>query len=99
MKIGSIHSASFRPYGKIVEGYDFSEFLEVLRGTTCPKDTVLDVPSDLELEGLPVAKELADRFYGGMPIQIGYCNGCNCYCATAPAWPGLLIPPSPPRRV
>lgn len=77
MKIESIHSASFRPYGKIVEGYDFSEFLEVLRGTACPKDTVLYVPSDLELEVLPVAKELADRFYGGMPIQIGYCNGCN----------------------
>ncbi len=77
MKIESIHSVSFRPYGKIVEGYDFSEFLEVLRGTACPKDTVLYVPSDLELEGLPVAKELADRFYGGMPIQIGYCSGYN----------------------
>ena len=77
MKIESIHSVSFRPYGKIVEGYDFSEFLEVLRGTACPKDTVLYVPSDLKLEGLPVAKELADRFYGGMPVQIGYCSGCN----------------------
>ena len=77
MKIESIHSVSFRPYGKIVEGYDFSEFLEVLRGTACPEDTVLYVPSAPELERLPAAKELADRFYGGMPIQIGYCNGCN----------------------
>lgn len=77
MKIESIHSVSFRPYGKIVEGYDFSEFLEVLRGTVCPKDTVLYVSSAPELERLPAAKELADRFYGGMPIQIGYCSGCN----------------------
>ena len=77
MKMESVHSPAFRPYGKIVEGYDFAEFLEVLKETPCPEDAVLYVPSDSKLEKLSAAKELAERFYGGMPIQIGYCNGRN----------------------
>lgn len=77
MNIESIHSPAFRPYGKIVDGYEFSEFLEILRRTPVPEDTVLYVPSDPELEDLPAGKELASRFYGGMPIQIGYCSGHN----------------------
>lgn len=77
MKIESIDSPAFRPYGKVVGGYDFKEFLEILRQTPVPEGAVVYVPSDSELEGLPVAKELADRFYGGMPIQVGYCNGHN----------------------
>ena len=29
------------------------------------------------MEALPVAKELQDKGYGGLPIEIGYCNGHN----------------------
>ena len=35
------------------------------------------VPSVDELEALDVAKELQNRAFGGLPIQIGYCNGHN----------------------
>lgn len=41
-----------------------------------PED-VIYVPSVDELEALDVAKELQNRAYGGLPIQIGYCNGHN----------------------
>lgn len=44
--------------------------------TPLPGD-VIYVPSVEELEALPVAKELRDRAYGGLPIQIGFCNGNN----------------------
>ena len=30
-----------------------------------------------EMESEPVAEQIAASFYGGMPIQIGYCNGRN----------------------
>ena len=30
-----------------------------------------------ELEALDVAKDLRNKAYGGLPIQIGYCNGHN----------------------
>ena len=35
------------------------------------------VPLQKELMELPVARELAAGVYGGMPIQLGWCNGHN----------------------
>ena len=29
------------------------------------------------LQALPVMKDFTDSLYGGLPIQIGYCNGNN----------------------
>lgn len=77
MEIISVYSEEFGRYGKVLENYDFTEFLKRLARTPCPAEGVVYVPSDAELEGLPVAEELKNRFYGGMPIQIGYCNGHN----------------------
>lgn len=78
MEIKSVYNKEFAPYGKIIEGYDLSELLGKLRDTTPkPSDKVIYVPSDSGLESLPAAAQLRDRFYGGMPIQIGYCNGSN----------------------
>jgi hypothetical protein len=42
----------------------------------CPDDVVY-VPSVKELEACPEYKQVAESLYGGMPIQIGYCNGNN----------------------
>ena len=33
--------------------------------------------SQPELEALPIAAQLASNAYGGMPIQLGWCNGHN----------------------
>ena len=44
--------------------------------TPCP-DGVDYVPEQAELQALPIEKELRNRAYGGMPIQIGWCNGHN----------------------
>lgn len=77
MKIKSIFDSAFSVYGKAVTGYDFTELLVVLSKQEKPADQVVYVPSCRELESLPVFIELRDRFYGGMPIQIGYCNGTN----------------------
>ena len=77
MQIESVFSPVFRAYGKVVEGYDLAGFINVLKGTPCPADSVLYMPSVAELEGLPAAQELYSRFFGGMPIQIGCCNGHN----------------------
>lgn len=77
MKIQKVTEESFRKYGKILEGYDFSELLKEMEHTECPEDAVIYVPSEEGLEALPAAKALEDRAYGGLPIQIGYCNGAN----------------------
>ena len=73
----SVTDFEFRKYGRILEGYDFTELLDKMETTPCPADGPIYVASIPELEACPVAKELKDRAYGGLPIEIGYCNGNN----------------------
>jgi hypothetical protein len=77
MKIKSVFSKSFAKYGKVLTGYDVSDLLKKLEATNCPKDAVVYEPGEPSLEALPILKEFTDGAYGGMPIQIGYCNGFN----------------------
>ena len=78
MIIKSVFDRDFKKYGKVVEGYDWTELLETLEKVSeKPEDSTIYEPGDAWLEGLPIYQELSDRMYGGMPIQIGYCNGNN----------------------
>lgn len=77
LKIQNVKDAAFKQYGRVVEGFDFTEFLDVLTKTTEAPDHVIYVASDAKLEALPVARELQNNCYGGLPIEIGYCNGTN----------------------
>lgn len=78
MKIQSVFDKSFAAYGKVVTGYDFSTLLSTLEANSeKPADSVIYVPSVDVLEAVPVYEELKNNCYGGMPIQIGYCNGTN----------------------
>ena len=86
MRIQNVADDAFRRYGKVLEGYDFTELLKEMKHTPVPED-VTYVPSVEEMEALPVAKELQNKGYGGLPIEIGYCNGHNKKLN------GLEIPP------
>ena len=78
MIIKSVFDCDFKKYGKVVEGYDWTELLDTLNKVSeKPEDGTIYEPGDAWLEGLPIYQELTDRLYGGMPIQIGYCNGSN----------------------
>ena len=76
MKIQNVADDAFRRYGKVLEGYDFTELLKEMKHTPVPEDVVY-VPSVEELEALEVEKDLRNRAFGGLPIEIGYCNGHN----------------------
>lgn len=76
MKMYSIFDKEFKPYGRVLSGYDFSEILKTLdKKTEKVYDGMSYTPSSELFEKLPVYEELKNRYYGGMPIQIGYCNG------------------------
>ena len=78
MKIRTVFGSAFRRYGKVLTGYDVKELLLKLDSTSDkPLDKTIYVPGDAGLESLPVAKQFCSNAYGGMPIQIGYCNGYN----------------------
>ena len=78
MQIKSVSDKAFCQYGKVLEHSSFETLIKTLeQHTPCPDDRAVYVPSESVLESLPVFAELRDGFYGGMPIQIGYCNGKN----------------------
>ncbi len=77
LKLQNVKDAAFKEYGRVVEGLDFKEFISVLTDTTEAPDHVIYVASDEKLEALAVVGKLQDNCYGGMPIQVGYCNGTN----------------------
>lgn len=76
MDIQKVTDASFGKYGKVLTGYELDGILKEMEHTPLPKD-VIYVPSVEELEALPAAEAFKNRAYGGLPIQIGYCNGDN----------------------
>ena len=77
MKILSVMDPSFQNYGQVLGGYDVKELLATLDNVTPLPEAVDYVPEQAELMALPIAEELKDNAYGGMPIQIGWCNGHN----------------------
>jgi len=76
MKIQNVNDVSFRKYGKVLTGYEISGILKEMEHTPLPKDVVY-VASVEELESLKEAEQFRTRAYGGLPIEIGYCNGDN----------------------
>lgn len=77
MKIYSVLDKEFAPYGKVLEGYDTSCLLKALDETTPLPDGVDYVMSEASLESTCLFGQLQNNAYGGMPIQLGWCNGHN----------------------
>ena len=77
MKIQSVYDATFAPYGRVVEGFDTKELLDTLTKVTPVPDGVMYVPEQPELQALSIAKEFSEHLYGGLPVQLGWCNGHN----------------------
>lgn len=76
MNILPVTDPTFKPYGRIVAGYDVSGVLGALAATRLP-DGVEYVPHDESLAAAPGAAALGDAMFGGMPFQLGWCNGHN----------------------
>ena len=76
MNIQKLTDASFGKYGKVVTEFSFEKILKEMEHTPLPED-VIYVASVEELEALPEAEAVSQKGFGGLPIQIGYCNGDN----------------------
>ena len=77
-ELKSVFNPEFKSYGKVVENCPVKSLIDTLNQITPkPESGTVYVPSDAELEKLEIFSELSNHSYGGMPIQIGYCNGTN----------------------
>lgn len=73
-----LFSEEFKKYGRVIEGYNPSLLLDILENdTNVPNDGNIYIASDLKMEALSIKEELQNNFYGGMEIEVGYCNGNN----------------------
>lgn len=77
VKIFSVYDEEFKPYGRIVDGFNFSELIDYMNSETKIFDNNVYVPSVKKMENSDVCCEIQSVLYGGMPVQIGYCNGKN----------------------
>lgn len=78
VRILDVHSEEFKSYGRVIEGYDAGGLIDYMqRCTQIPEQGIVYVASVPDMEALPAAAELQKAFYGGMPVQCGYCNGRN----------------------
>ena len=77
MKIYSVYDEAFRPYGKVLEGYDTEELRRAMLAIDLPESGTAYRPGIESLESCGVFSALRDRAYGGMPIQLGMCWGRN----------------------
>lgn len=78
MKIYSVYDKEFKTFGQVVEGLEetVAEICSALKETPLPEG-VGYVPSDPILQELPAATEISEHCFGGMPVQMGWCNGHN----------------------
>lgn len=78
MKIYSVKDSEFKAYGQVVEGIPdaVEEIVAALASTPLPDGTGY-VPTDPVLQELPAAVQISEHCFGGMPVQLGWCNGHN----------------------
>ena len=76
MKIYPVTDAAFQPYGRVVEGYALAGLLDALKETPISQG-VTYVPKEASLHAADGAEALGTALFGGMPFQLGYCNGHN----------------------
>lgn len=76
MEIYSVENEKFKRYGRVWKGLEWERIRKEMEYTPLPDD-VIYVPSVETMEMLPEAERIRNQVYGGLPIQIGYCNGNN----------------------
>lgn len=77
--IYSVLDSEFKSYGRVVKGLETAarEILAVLKDTPMPEEGTGYVPEEQSLQQLGACAEISKHLYGGMPVQLGWCNGHN----------------------
>lgn len=67
----------FKPYGRVIREFDGRELCRVLRSQTPLPEETCYVPEAACLMALAERGLLEQNVFGGLPIQMGWCNGHN----------------------
>lgn len=76
MEVKPVGDPAFKKYGRVISGLSLEGLTEKMKDTPLPEDTIY-VASDEALESDGAYGVISESLFGGMPVQIGYCNGNN----------------------
>lgn len=89
MEIRNVNDPGFAVYGRVLSGIDengertgclagwsIEKIMREMEHTPLPKDVVYVASSEI-LEECGAFSEICEKGFGGIPVQIGYCNGYN----------------------
>lgn len=77
IRIYRTDSSNFAEYGRIRAGYELEPVFRWADTVQVPEQGNVYRASDLEVENIPVIRELMTDIYGGSPVQAGPCCGRN----------------------
>ncbi|APH06897.1 DUF4867 domain-containing protein [Bacillus weihaiensis] len=72
-----IDEDAFSEFGRVLLNIEIDELVQYMDTTEIPEDGNVYVASVEEMEQTHIEKRFRETVYGGLPIQIGYCNGVN----------------------
>ena len=75
--IRELSDNEFLKYGRLIENFDFSSMLEKLRASGEIQSQTYYVESTTLLADSHEIDCLSDRFFGGMPTEVGFCLSKN----------------------
>lgn len=70
-----ISDPAFTKYCRVLHGFEWKDALSLLSALSPLPEGSVYLASSTELEALPLKALLSDSVFGGMDIQVGYCNG------------------------
>ena len=77
MKIYSVYDREFKPYSKVLDGYDTTCLVNAMNTILLPESGTAYEPSIPVLEATCTYGQFQNNAYGGMPVQLGMCWGRN----------------------
>ena len=77
MKIYSVYDPEFKPYGKVLDGYDTTALVAAMNTIPLPESGTAYEPGIPVLEAACIYGQFQNNAFGGMPIQLGMCWGRN----------------------
>lgn len=84
-KIYSVTDEKFKRYGRVIDFIDSKEIVNVAKTIKNPDNGTLYKASEEKFEKLPIAKEISEKLFGQMEVQVGYCHGYSS-CLNGTEW-------------
>ncbi|UOQ45507.1 DUF4867 family protein [Halobacillus salinarum] len=77
LRLEDVRAEAFLRYGKVLDDFPLDELRAGMKELEIPERGNVYVPSEPILETRAIQSFVERKYYGGMSVQLGYCNGKN----------------------